>query len=431
MSHIRNCQKEKGFLASFLFHKPTREELLRKGDLPSLARLLRKQGPEKFLNTPLDGDGNTPLIMAAGRGSYRVVQWLVSQKGINLDARNRFGWTALYEAAGTGHRHVLERLVQAGADPTIPATSWPRHVPSQMAQQMGWNACVEVLVRAEKNWKALQRRKAAMQEEETKAESVLGTSQTPATAAAAAAAAREATGEKGSSEKNEGDLSSSSSISSSLAVAAGTAGKTRNGDNNGFFSSSSSTSNGKDVAAAAAGGTAKEAVSSAIITPSPPTSPSSFIFSSSSSSSSSPINPVSASDAVAPPSAPAPAASDKVKEETVAALASPPPPTPTNKTDLPACLRWQVEEGVGEGGHVGFGWEEMEDDWLEVHPAVFSKRGPRVGRRRREGTGAGSWVLGYIWRNKTLTNLAMGRTSGRLKARAGSRKKPRWVVRKE
>ena len=34
----------------------------------------------------------------------------------------RFGWTALYEAAGTGNRHVLERLVQAGANPKIPAT---------------------------------------------------------------------------------------------------------------------------------------------------------------------------------------------------------------------------------------------------------------------------------------------------------------------
>jgi len=51
--------------------------------------LLRKQGPEKVLNAPLDGEGNTPLIMAAGRGAYRVVQWLVSQKGVNLDARNR------------------------------------------------------------------------------------------------------------------------------------------------------------------------------------------------------------------------------------------------------------------------------------------------------------------------------------------------------
>lgn len=90
MAHFRKCQKEKGFLASFLFNKPTREELVRKGDLPSLARLLRKQGPEKFLNAPLDGDGNTPLIIAAGRGSYRVVQWLVSQKGINLNARNRY-----------------------------------------------------------------------------------------------------------------------------------------------------------------------------------------------------------------------------------------------------------------------------------------------------------------------------------------------------
>jgi len=90
MAHVHNQHKKKGFFASsFLFHKPSREELVRKGDLQSLARLLRKQGTERVLNAPLDGEGNTPLIMAAGRGAYRVVQWLVSQKGVNLDARNR------------------------------------------------------------------------------------------------------------------------------------------------------------------------------------------------------------------------------------------------------------------------------------------------------------------------------------------------------
>jgi hypothetical protein len=88
MAYNQSQPKKKGFFA-FLFHKPSREELVRKGDLQSLARMLRKQGPEKVLNAPLDGEGNTPLIMAAGRGSYRVVQWLVSQKGVNLDARNR------------------------------------------------------------------------------------------------------------------------------------------------------------------------------------------------------------------------------------------------------------------------------------------------------------------------------------------------------
>ena len=36
--------------------------------------------------------------------------------------KRSFGWTALYEAAGHGNRHVLERLVQAGANPKLPAT---------------------------------------------------------------------------------------------------------------------------------------------------------------------------------------------------------------------------------------------------------------------------------------------------------------------
>lgn len=42
-----------------------------------------------FLNKPLDGDGNTPLILAVTCGAYRIVDWIVAQPGVELDARNR------------------------------------------------------------------------------------------------------------------------------------------------------------------------------------------------------------------------------------------------------------------------------------------------------------------------------------------------------
>jgi hypothetical protein len=318
----------------------------------------------------------------------------------------RFGWTALYEAAGTGHRHILDRLVQAGADPTIPATSWPRHTPSQMARQMGWNACVDVLVKAEKMWAERKREDRETDREETKEEEVMGLSEHPALS-----------GTVGGDEKTTAELSSSTGTKPA-------APGTRKEKEVAARSLPSSTTR----PVSESGGSTEKFDSSTAGPSSPPSSPSSFTFSSSSSS------PLSSGAArLAGPTGVASSKTSSNHVEATQTVSPAPPTTPSKKTDLPACLRWQVEEGVGEGGHEGRwgAWEEAEEDWLEVHPAVFSKRGPRVGRRRREGGGAGSWVLGCLRRNKTLMNLATGRTGERIKARAGSRRNPRWVVQKE
>lgn len=65
-------------------------------------------------NEPL----TTPLIVyAAGKGSLRVLQWMIEQ-GVNLEARsNLLNQTALYHGCDRGERQAVEMLLQAGADP--------------------------------------------------------------------------------------------------------------------------------------------------------------------------------------------------------------------------------------------------------------------------------------------------------------------------
>jgi len=91
--------KKQGLFLSLLSRKPSREELVRKGDLPALTKLLRKQGVDNTLNAPLDHEGNTPLILAARKGSFKVVQWLLAQEGLNMNARNRY--VNVYRMANT------------------------------------------------------------------------------------------------------------------------------------------------------------------------------------------------------------------------------------------------------------------------------------------------------------------------------------------
>lgn len=69
-------------------------------------------------------DGMTLLHYAAQQGSGKVTAWLVHpHRGLDLNARNIQGRTALFIAASTGgpgSAKVVEILLKAGADPSIP-----------------------------------------------------------------------------------------------------------------------------------------------------------------------------------------------------------------------------------------------------------------------------------------------------------------------
>ena len=80
------------------------------------------------VNIP-SNDGWTPLMWAAlvasssykrHAGHHEVVKILLKCKDLNINAQNRYGWTALYVAAMKGESHeIVELLLAAGADATI------------------------------------------------------------------------------------------------------------------------------------------------------------------------------------------------------------------------------------------------------------------------------------------------------------------------
>ena len=62
----------------------------------------------------VDEAGNTPLIWAADSGSLRVIDFLLSLPGVDVDARGYLGSTALCRASRWGHSEIIRRLVTVG-----------------------------------------------------------------------------------------------------------------------------------------------------------------------------------------------------------------------------------------------------------------------------------------------------------------------------
>jgi ankyrin repeat protein len=90
-------------------------------DLEMLKIALEGGGNARAITSPYDG---TALIAAAHRGHVDVVRALIAAKA-PLNHVNNLGWTALLEAVvlgngGREHTAVVEALVEAGADVTLP-----------------------------------------------------------------------------------------------------------------------------------------------------------------------------------------------------------------------------------------------------------------------------------------------------------------------
>lgn len=63
----------------------------------------------------VNGSGGSILHSAASGGSAALVE-MVLDRGLPVNARNRYQWTALHNAAWEGHRETVELLIEAGAE---------------------------------------------------------------------------------------------------------------------------------------------------------------------------------------------------------------------------------------------------------------------------------------------------------------------------
>lgn len=71
-----------------------------------------------------DRYGQTALMLAAGKGHGPVVGWLV-ERGAALDRTAKYGLSALMLAAIGGHVEIVRRLADAGADTSLRGTGAP------------------------------------------------------------------------------------------------------------------------------------------------------------------------------------------------------------------------------------------------------------------------------------------------------------------
>ncbi|MGD9345868.1 MAG: ankyrin repeat domain-containing protein [Candidatus Aminicenantes bacterium] len=86
------------------------------GDLTKVKEFLEKN-PE--LLDAKDGQGNTPLMLAANSGQKDVVGFLITQRP-NLNIANTYKYTPLHYSILRRHIDIAEMLIRAGADPNVP-----------------------------------------------------------------------------------------------------------------------------------------------------------------------------------------------------------------------------------------------------------------------------------------------------------------------
>lgn len=110
-------------------------------NIPAFHGALDEYGDVNFA----DGNGNTPLIVAAAYGHREVVRILIEMKA-NLEAVDRDGYTALFYAAQENHTVILEQLIAAKAN--ISRLNRFGFMPIHIAAARGHAGSVSLLIQA-------------------------------------------------------------------------------------------------------------------------------------------------------------------------------------------------------------------------------------------------------------------------------------------
>ncbi|WP_264374903.1 ankyrin repeat domain-containing protein [Wolbachia endosymbiont (group B) of Carcina quercana] len=105
--------------------------------------------------------GEKSLRYVAGEGCLEIVRFLV-EDGIDINATNKFKWTALHSAADQGKLEIIRFLLDKGSDPTIRDTDGktPRKIAvlrSRHNKDKPYDEIIKLLAEAEDRYKSIER----------------------------------------------------------------------------------------------------------------------------------------------------------------------------------------------------------------------------------------------------------------------------------
>eukprot|EP00937_MAST-01D_sp_MAST-1D-sp2_P007235 g7235.t1 len=102
-----------------LFLREDAEAVHRKDCFPEDPATFNESEWKAEYEEPPLGEYNRPLHYAAHNGHEAVARLLLEARGVDVDARNACGCTALFVAAQQGQPRVVRLLLDAGADPKL------------------------------------------------------------------------------------------------------------------------------------------------------------------------------------------------------------------------------------------------------------------------------------------------------------------------
>jgi len=105
-----------------------------------------------WVNSPSGWDKLTPIMWAVAGGHFEITQLLI-EKGADIHAKDKFGWTALVYAVWNGHSKIAAMLLDYGI--TYEVWDLSGNAPLHYACAYGFKECVEVLLKAETELNAL------------------------------------------------------------------------------------------------------------------------------------------------------------------------------------------------------------------------------------------------------------------------------------
>ena len=106
--------------------------------------LILKHLNNTFMLEQVDLFESSALMSAAILGETTTLNYVI-KSGVNLNQQNKYGATALYRSVGDENFHIVQALIEAGADPNIARNTG--QTPLMVATEVGFYNEMDILLK--------------------------------------------------------------------------------------------------------------------------------------------------------------------------------------------------------------------------------------------------------------------------------------------